>query len=347
MEMYNVMLADDDYPVLELLSESIDWEGLGFHLIGAFENGATAWEHAQEEMPDLLITDIGMPRMNGLELCAKIKEQNQDARIIILSCHDEFSYAQQAMRLKVQDYVLKESLQPEDLARMLERIRKGLDEEKIVSGEQLRLHALVNHSQELRKEQLFKNFIHQPLLTPEKWLEEASGYGIFVGDEACLAAVGHIDDYPTIKHRFAAEETLKFAVANVMQEALRELDLRMQYIPYTERKLLLLISYRPGLKTNIYDKAASGIGIIQATLRRVLKLRSTFILGTECATPEKLKRSLQTLLKDDGQRFYLEAGSLVKYAPESLSEQDIFQYYDAASLDLREAMIGKRPADAC
>ncbi|TFE26653.1 response regulator transcription factor [Cohnella luojiensis] len=344
--MYNVMLVDDDYPVLELLSETIDWEGKGLRLLGTFENGAMAWEHAQNVMPDILITDIGMPRMNGLELCEKIKERKPETRIIILSCHNDFAYAQQAMRLNVQEYLLKESLQPEDLARMLDRFKLGLDEERHINGENLRLHALVNDSQELRKEQAFKNFIHQPLLTADKWMREANGFGLFVEDEACLPVIGYVDDYQQVKHRFASEQTLRFAIANVMNEILGGVDARMLHIAYSERKQLLLFSYKKSLKTNIYDMASGHIRTIQSALSKVLKIRTTYLLGTECGSPESLKRSLQMMLTDEDQRFYLDPGSVVKSRTEPIAEEDLFIHYDTASSELRETMVGKRPADA-
>lgn len=345
--MYNVMLADDDYPVLELLSESIDWQSMGLRLLGAFENGATAWEHAQHTMPDILITDIGMPKMNGLELITKIKQRKPDTRIVILSCHNEFAYAQQAMRLNVQEYLLKESLHPDDLVRLLERFKQGLDEERHISGEQLRLHALVNDSMELRKEQAFKNFIHQPILTPDKWMQEANGFGLFLQDEACLAVVGCLDEYQQVKHRFTSEQTLSFAIANVMKEVLEGIDAHVLHIAYSERKQLLLFSYKPSLKTNRYDTVSGHIRTIQFAMRKVLKIRMTFLLGEECHGPESLKRSLQALLTDEDQRFYLEAGALVKSRAEAVSDEDLFVHYDTASSALREAMIGKRSADAC
>lgn len=285
--MYNVMLVDDDYPVLELLSETIDWQSKGLRLLGTFENGAMAWEHAQTVMPDILITDIGMPRMNGLELCAKIKERKPDTRIIILSCHDEFAYAQQAMRMNIQEYVLKESLQPEDLARMLDRFKKGLDEERHMNGEQLKLHALVNDTLELRKEQTFKNFIHQPLLSADRWMREANGFGLFVGEEACLLTIGYVDDYQQLKNRFASEQTLRFAMANVIREVLGETDARVLHIAYSDRKQLLLFSYKRSLKTNIYDVASAHIRTIQAAMLKFLKIRTTFLLGSECTAPKR------------------------------------------------------------
>ena len=61
-------------------------------------------------MPDILLTDIGMPKMNGLELIAKLKEKKPDLRTAILTCHNEFHYAQEALKMNVQDYLLKDML---------------------------------------------------------------------------------------------------------------------------------------------------------------------------------------------------------------------------------------------
>ncbi|OXS59233.1 DNA-binding response regulator [Cohnella sp. CIP 111063] len=345
--MYNVMLVDDDYPVLELLSESIDWEARGFRLIGAFENGAVAWDHAQSEMPDILITDIGMPKMNGLELCAKIKERKPDARIVILSCHNEFAYAQQAMRLSVQEYLLKETLQPGELVPMLERFKEDLDADRQMSGERLRLHALANDARELRKEQAFKNFIHQPLLSADEWMTEANGFGLFAEETWCLPAIGYVEDYTRAKQRFASEQTLRFAIANVIAEVLAEPELRALHIAYSERKHLLLISYKPSLKTNAYDRAAELCRIVQKAIGSVLKIRMAFVLGTECGATKALKRNLHELVTDEEQRFYLESGAVAKQRTEELSEEDLFVHYDAANSELREALIDGRHSDAC
>ncbi|MDF2663184.1 MAG: DNA-binding response regulator, partial [Paenibacillus sp.] len=90
----NVVIVDDDVPVLDFLRHAIPWDKLGLRLAGAFENGAKAYEHAvNAEPPDLLITDIGMPQMDGLQLTERVKKLKPDVSVIILSCHDEFKYA--------------------------------------------------------------------------------------------------------------------------------------------------------------------------------------------------------------------------------------------------------------
>lgn len=165
--MYNVMLVDDDYPVIELLSEAISWNELGLNLMGSYENGMSAWEEARSSPPDILITDIGMPKMNGLELSARIKEVKADVRIAILSCHNEFQYAQQAMRLNVQDYLLKDTLDPEELAQLLRRFKQAMDEEAQKGWERSRMIHLVDESKELRKEQSLKISYTSPCCPPK------------------------------------------------------------------------------------------------------------------------------------------------------------------------------------
>ena len=128
--MYNVMLVDDDYPVLELLSETVEWEKLGLRLQSVHENGASALSHALKEMPDILITDIGMPEMNGIELTKKLKQRKPNLQVAILSCHSEFTFAQQALRLNVQEYILKDTLDLDDLRDVLLSIRESLEKEK-------------------------------------------------------------------------------------------------------------------------------------------------------------------------------------------------------------------------
>lgn len=72
--MYTVMIVDDDLPVLEFLSSAIKWEELGFRLTGAFENPLDALEAGRKAKTDVLISDIGMPEMNGLDLIRSLRE---------------------------------------------------------------------------------------------------------------------------------------------------------------------------------------------------------------------------------------------------------------------------------
>jgi two-component system response regulator YesN len=341
--MYSVMLVDDDFPVIEFLSEAIDWKALGLKLIGTHENGMDAWEQAQSDMPDILITDIGMPKMNGLELIGKMKQRKANIRVAILSCHSEFQYAQQAMRLNVQDYLLKEVLKLEDLERLLHQFKNSLDEEREASWRQSHLNQLVQGTKELRKEQWIKNFIQQPMLSPEERLKEAREFGLLLEGEACLPVIGFIECYRQAKQRFLSDQTLRFALNNVMEEVLQSMPAKGLHVGYSVKESFLLFTYRPSLKLNIYDQVADSLKQLQKALNKALKLNMSFIMEESCSTAEQLKQRLTNLLGCPEQRFYLEEGSIVKINSVVRSAGDLFSLYDQAIAEFRELLLAKRP----
>ncbi|MDU5951135.1 MAG: response regulator, partial [Paenibacillus macerans] len=99
--MFKVLIADDHYTVLEYLSAGIPWPNLGLELAAVCSDGGQAWEACQLHRPDILVTDIGMPVMDGLELIEKARALNPRLKAVILSCHEDFHYAQSAVKLNV------------------------------------------------------------------------------------------------------------------------------------------------------------------------------------------------------------------------------------------------------
>lgn len=102
-----VLLVDDEYLQREGLRKTIDWERWGMQVVAAAENGEQALELVRELRPDLVITDICMPFMDGLQLTEAVKQFAPETEIVILTCYDEFEYAKRAIKLGVNDYVMK------------------------------------------------------------------------------------------------------------------------------------------------------------------------------------------------------------------------------------------------
>lgn len=105
--MLKLIIADDERVIRETISRLIDWEALGIALTGLCSNGLEAYDMIIDESPDIVMTDIKMPGMSGLELIKKISEANPDTRFIILSGYSEFEYAKEAMKYGVKHYILK------------------------------------------------------------------------------------------------------------------------------------------------------------------------------------------------------------------------------------------------
>lgn len=137
--MYEVVLVDDDVIVIEFLKKVIPWQDYGFQVVANFQDSSDALVFMLENPYDVLITDIGMPKLNGIELIEQLKKSNINSYNVILSCHDEFSFAQQAIKLEAYDYILKESMEETNIIALLDRLKNKLDQERYTSKQHLKV----------------------------------------------------------------------------------------------------------------------------------------------------------------------------------------------------------------
>ena len=120
--MRSVLIVDDETPSRELIKMSLDWRAFGFDPIYEARNGREALALFEAEKPSLIITDIQMPVMDGLELIRAVRAVSPAQPVVVLSCHERFSYAKEALRLGVIDYILKDSFTGSTLVDMLARL---------------------------------------------------------------------------------------------------------------------------------------------------------------------------------------------------------------------------------
>ena len=128
MALYRVLLVDDEEEIREGIIKKIDWESLGYTIAGDAENGLEALEKAEHLHPDVVITDIKMPFMNGLELGERLSVVMPSTKLIIFSGFDDFEYAQKAIKLNVAEYVLK-PVNASELMETLKKLKQKLDRE--------------------------------------------------------------------------------------------------------------------------------------------------------------------------------------------------------------------------
>ncbi len=125
---YSVLVVDDEEEQRHAMMEKIDWEAAGFFLIGEAENGVEALEQVERLKPDLILTDIKMPLMTGLELAARVRQIRPMTQVMILSGYDSFEYAQAAIQHNIIRYLLK-PISSTELSAELYNIRARMDEQ--------------------------------------------------------------------------------------------------------------------------------------------------------------------------------------------------------------------------
>ena len=128
MDLYRIILVDDEEEVRQSIIRKINWTEAGFKVVGDAENGEDALEKVEALEPDLILTDIRMPYMDGLTLAERVRQKYPSIKIVIFSGYDDFEYAKQAIKLNVTEYILK-PVNVEELTAILKRIKANLDEE--------------------------------------------------------------------------------------------------------------------------------------------------------------------------------------------------------------------------
>ena len=126
--MYTIIVADDEEELRRALIEKVDWENVGFEVVGEAENGIEALELVEKLNPDVLLTDIRMPFVSGIDLARQVREVHPSTQIAFLSGHDDFSYAQQAIQYNIISYMLK-PISAFELTEELRKIKEKIDEQ--------------------------------------------------------------------------------------------------------------------------------------------------------------------------------------------------------------------------
>lgn len=210
--MYEVVLVDDDVIVIEFLKKVIPWQDYDFQVVASFQDSNEALAFMQENPFDVLITDIGMPKLNGIELIEQLKKTNITSYNVILSCHDEFTFAQQAIKLEAYDYILKESMEETNIIALLDRLKQKLDQERYTNNQ----HVIVTKFLE-------RTTRNDDVLKAQKYVQTHLGEKISLTD---VAAHLHLNSsyFSRMYKKETGEGFVEYVTRVKMEKALELLD---------------------------------------------------------------------------------------------------------------------------
>ncbi|MDD3141656.1 MAG: response regulator [Lachnospiraceae bacterium] len=218
--MLKVFLVEDEVIIRNSIKKNINWEQEGFVFVGEAGDGELAFPLIQETQPDIVITDIKMPFMDGLEMSRLVKEEMPWVKIIVLSGYDEFSYAKEAINIGVTDYILK----PVDSVKIIEslnRIGNIIQEEK---KKQLLMERFQREKQESIRTEKTKFFyeIMDKKSTFAELIQKGKSFGVDLG--ATIYNVNLLQIFPKEEGTYSEElvkameqiERLLFEQSNVI-----------------------------------------------------------------------------------------------------------------------------------
>lgn len=249
-EMYRVLLVDDEILVREAISANIDWNGLGYQLVGDCQNGKEAMEFVQKCPVDLVLTDICMPYMDGMELSCYLHDNYPETKIIIFSGFGEFEYAKKAIQYNVSEYLLK-PVTAVELTEILKKMKKTLESAK---KEEQKLENLTKNSEEYRKnKQMIRSQAISSLVTrsqePDACVKKLEELGVFLEASDYRVAVVSIDIYSGLYEQSMTQRQesalMTFVVYNISDEVVRNYEAGIAYQEANNRVGILFQTNKP------------------------------------------------------------------------------------------------------
>lgn len=339
--MYQAILVDDDSIVVEFLAKMIPWEDLGFTLKGSYHDGSEALEHCKSNMPNVIITDIGMPVMDGMTLMKNVRNLDSSTHSIILSCHDDFKYAQQALHLGVSEYVLKESMEIDSIISILNRIKDKLDKEKKSSLESCKLKSLVQDNLVSLKSKFLHTLLEHQHNDELECEQRAREVGLELTFQQCIPVICYIDHFENTKKAFSSINLLKFSVDNLVSELINNHNRKNFCVFYSDSMFVLFYPVSHGKWKDDFRIIEESLMKIHEGLKRYLDISITSLIGEVSQNMIQLIKQLKKTINQSDQRFYYKTGSIVREARTEYSTDNLFTYYSEAAHEFKSHIINE------
>lgn len=286
MEKYRVLLVDDEEEIREGVRRRIDWARLGFELAGSAADGIDALELARRLRPDVVVTDVKMPRMDGLELCRRLKSLLPGAKTVVLSGFDEFEYARQAVGLGVFEYLLKPAGAPE-LSAVLERLRERLDRERRECRDVETLRRWHEESLPILRE-LFYTRLLDGRIPPEQVADQAARYEIEL-ERGCWTAALVLADAQGENGGADRDESRLASIQSLFRRRFSLEGCALRAVPYNGMAALLVHMKDEGQ----IDPLTEELGRLCALAALLLGMTLFVGVGRPCPGPELLHESME------------------------------------------------------
>ncbi len=283
MHLYKIMIVDDEAEVRTAIAHIIDWKALGFEIAAEAENGVDALEKAEALDLDVVLTDIKMPFMDGLELGAELSRRKPGLKLIVFSGFDAFEYAQEAIKLNVVEYVLK-PVNAAELTDVLGRVRGLLDDEIAQRRNIDQLNQVYQKSLPLLREKFLQELLRGPM-DPREVAQQADRFGLTVREGRYkVVAVCSLSPGPE-RRPALSEELLPVSVEQMISDACRD---RCHREIYTSVSSILVVT---AWDQEPVESLMRLLGEVCSESARVLGITVTAGIGRPCQKLEELYRS--------------------------------------------------------
>ncbi|MBB6730910.1 helix-turn-helix domain-containing protein [Cohnella zeiphila] len=271
--MLNVMIVEDEMLVRLGFKNTVPWEKYGMSVCADAANGREAWELYNGGLrPDIIVTDLLMPEMDGLELIRRIRGVDSRTRIVILSCMEDFHLVRQAMNMGVSNYMLKLTMTAEEIASVLTQVKDELG-----VRESIEANKGIIRNPDYLKENVLKNYVFYQLYSEEEFTRHIAKLKLRLHPERLVVCRMEIDRFEQVREKFRDEkgELIRATILNVLNEQLDQSQ-RGEAISDGDRCYLLLFSFPDVVsEAKIHEELVWLLQQIQKVMKRFFNVSVT------------------------------------------------------------------------
>ena len=221
--MYRVMIVDDEILVRVGLKSTINWEAIGFTIVAEASNGEQAYELFQKLEPDVILTDIKMPKMDGLKFTEMVKAKRPMTKIVILTCHDDFAYVREALKLGASNYLLKSEIEDDELISLMKDIHQELNSDMGKIERYSILQRQINSNINGLKEKLLSDLIDSKVKIDQEFYSKCDSLSVDLKGKSYALAVLYKDNMENFAGYTDADwQIMDSGVINIASELLGE-----------------------------------------------------------------------------------------------------------------------------
>ncbi|OMF36885.1 hypothetical protein BK133_08165 [Paenibacillus sp. FSL H8-0548] len=305
-----MIIAEDEQSFREGILTLVDWKLYDIEIAGEAENGQQALEMIKNDPPDLLLTDIRMPHLNGLDLIREAKAAGHEFRSVLLTGYNEFEYAKEAIKLGVSDYLLKPCT-PHDIVRVILELKQKIEESENEDKMLSELNRSWNRNLHLLKNQILSQWIQQPLMPLENRQSVMEEVGMALLSASIQVGIIRIDSSTSPNAASKRDlELIRYALLNITGETLQPLYLGELEVFRHGDEMLWIGNYSDHMT---HEAIESAMKKLQLNLEAYLKLSISISISSPKCSVDFAHIGYQEAIEAMEGRFYQGRGGIFFY----------------------------------
>lgn len=289
--MYKILIAEDEPEMRNLLVKYIKREETDMEVVGSAVNGQEALQMTEEYHPDIVITDIFMPVMDGLEFLTEATNRAIPLKAVIISGYDEFEYARKAISLGVSNYLLK-PFDPLELKEVLDKIKKELERQRVLVDNMKLLREKADSKETILKERILRDILSgkEAMSEPDEWILNTKE------DYYCVCLLKLPLYLASQEWNLGKQENIEELV-KILSGGYIHKDIQVHGLSFEENGAILILTGKASGKQQFLYKVRSGMEHLQKSMEKYYHVRLVCVIGCICEDWRKLNLSYEETLK--------------------------------------------------